>query len=407
MIKGKKIAIFGGTFNPPHIGHRKMAEMLCECEAFDKIHILPDCKPPHKTGDFAPGEDRLNMCRLAFGDLPKVEISDFELKLGGKSYTVRTLEELKKQGIEYPGFVIGADSLVNFQKWYRYEDVLKLAELIVYKRGGLSDEKMLSAKADLEKKGGKITLLDFCPPDISSTEIRKNIEEGKSVEGLVANEVEEYIKKKGFYLGDAFMEPVFSGKCVNYREKYDKYVLALKDCLTEKRFFHTLAVAKEAVRLAEKYGGDTEKAFLAGLLHDICKDTDPKQQLQLFSQFDIILDDIEKNAPKLWHAKLGAAYIQNVLGIDDEEIITAVRYHTTARADMSLLEKLIYLADFTSEDRNYNGVEDMRVAVDKSLEQAMYEALEFSVEDLKEKGTPIHKDTMDAYIQIKNAVKGS
>jgi predicted HD superfamily hydrolase involved in NAD metabolism len=136
-------------------------------------------------------------------------------------------------------------------------------------------------------------------------------------------------------------------------------------------------------------------------MHDVCKDMDPKEQLQLFEQFDIMLDNIEKNAPKLWHAILGAAYLERALGISDKEILNAVRYHTTARANMGLLEKLIYLADFTSEDRDYNGVDSMRKAVDVSLEKAMFEALEFSVEDLKAKGCPVHKDTMDAYLEVK------
>lgn len=403
MIVGKKIAVFGGTFDPPHMGHRKMVEMLCGIERFDNIVILPTCIPSHKIGNFVSAKDRLYMCQLAFGDLPKVEISDFEMRIGGKSYTVQTLEELKKHGIVYPAFIIGADSLVNFKKWYRYEDILKLAEIVVYKRAGFDIEKLLAVKAELEKKGGKISLLDFCPPNISSTEIRKSIKEGIGVTGLVNIEVEEYIKSKNFYSGDGFMEPRFFGKCIEYRKKYEEYVQMLKSRLTEKRFFHSLCVAKEAVRLAEKYGGDTEKAFLAGLLHDICKDTSPKQQLKLFEQFGIMLDDIEKNAPKLWHARLGAAYLEIVLGLEDREIINAVRYHTTARANMSLLEKLIYLADFTSEDRNYDGVDNIRVAVDDSLNKALYDALKFSVEDLEAKSLPVHSDTLEAYSEIENA----
>lgn len=199
------------------------------------------------------------------------------------------------------------------------------------------------------------------------------------------------------------MEPIFNGKGIKYREKYDDYVVLLKGRLTEKRFFHSLCVAKEALRLAEKYGADEEKAFLAGLLHDICKDTDPKEQLKLLNEFGIILDTVEKSALKLWHARSGAAYLENILKIGDEEIISAVRYHTTAKAGMTLLEKVLYLADFTSEDRDYPGVEDMRKAVDAGLDTAMYDALVFTIEDLKEKGSAVHEDTLQAYREI---VKG-
>ncbi len=196
------------------------------------------------------------------------------------------------------------------------------------------------------------------------------------------------------------MEPVFVGNGIAFREKYNDYVILLGKILGEKRFFHSLAVAKEALRLAEKYGCDTEKAFLAGLLHDICKDINPKEQLKLLEQFGIILGGIEKNAPKLWHAIAGAAYLEHVLKLDDSEIILAVRYHTTARAGMTLLEKIIYLADYTSEDRDYPGVEKMRKAVEEGLSTALKEALFFTIEDLKEKGSPAHEDTVAAYREL-------
>ena len=195
------------------------------------------------------------------------------------------------------------------------------------------------------------------------------------------------------------MEPEFGGVAAQYREKYDSYTKLLKTLLTEKRYHHTLCVAKEACRLAQKYSSNTEKAFLAGLLHDITKNFSEESQLQLFNEFGIILTELEKNAPKLWHAMLGAAYIEKKLNITDKDIINAVRYHTTARKNMSLLEKIIYLADFTSEERDYDGVDEMRKNVDISLEKAMSEALIFSVEDLKKKGCPVHKDTYEAYEQ--------
>ena len=185
-----------------------------------------------------------------------------------------------------------------------------------------------------------------------------------------------------------------------YSEKYKKYVELLKNRLTPKRFIHSLCVADEAVRLAIKYNCDTEKAFLAGLLHDCCKDMDAKEQLQLFERFGIMLNTIESKAPKLWHAIAGAEYISTELDIKDKDILAAVRYHTTARKGMSLLEKIIYLADFTSADRDYDGVSDMRKAVTKDLDTAMFEALDFSVKDLENKGLPVHSDTMEAYAEI-------
>lgn len=196
------------------------------------------------------------------------------------------------------------------------------------------------------------------------------------------------------------MEPTFLNDGILLREKYNDYVTLLRGRLSEKRFYHSLAVAKEALHLAQKYGANTEKAFLAGLLHDICKDTPKNEQLQIFSEFGIILSALEESAFKLWHAMSGACYIQNILNIKDADIISAVRYHTTAKAGMSLLEKIIYLADFTSEDRDYEGADEMRKAVDVGLEHAMREALIFTIDDLKQKGMPVHEDTLNAYREI-------
>lgn len=180
----------------------------------------------------------------------------------------------------------------------------------------------------------------------------------------------------------------------------ENYKDIIKPKLTERRYIHSLCVADEAVKLAEKYGCDKDKAYTAGILHDIIKDTPKEAMLKMFDDFGIIPTDIEKQAPKLWHAILGSEYIKRVLKIDDDEIISAVRYHTTAKAGMTLLEKVIYLADFTSADRDYNGVDDMRRYVMQDLNLAMQEALKFSVIDLAEQGRVIHPDTLNAYNEV-------
>lgn len=392
----KKTAIFGGTFNPPHLGHRFMVEGVAKLPEIEKVLVMPAKTPPHKSGEIVSPEHRVNMCRIAFDGVEKTEICLDELSLEGKNYTVKTLKYLRQKGIENPVWVIGADSLVNFHKWYMFEEILSLAELYVYMRQGISNESVLSAKENLEKSGAKITLLNILPPEISSSQIRQEIK-NKIYNNMFLNpKVLEYIKTHSLYK-DENMEPVFVGKGIDYREEFANYVEILRQRLSKKRFFHSLSVAKEALRLAEKYGADTKKSFLAGLLHDICKDDEPNLQLQLLNEFGIILDTVEKNARKLWHARAGAVYLKEKLNISDDEIISAVRYHTTAKANMSLLEKILYLADFTSEDRDYPGVEDMRKAVDVSLEYAMREALIFTVVDLTEKGMPVHNDTMEAY----------
>lgn len=191
-----------------------------------------------------------------------------------------------------------------------------------------------------------------------------------------------------------------AGGFIKLQEKIiENLKLILKQRLNEKRYYHSLCVADEAKRLAIKYGEDIEKAYLAGLLHDITKNSAIEEHLQIFKEFGIILNDIEKNAQKLWHAISGAEYVKNILCINDNEIIDAIRYHTTAKKDMSRLSLILYLADFTSADRDYEDVDVMRNLVDISLQKAFVYALKYSINDLVNSGRAVHIDTINAYNQ--------
>lgn len=180
----------------------------------------------------------------------------------------------------------------------------------------------------------------------------------------------------------------------------EKYIEIIRPKMSNRRFVHSLNVAKEAVKLCDKYGGDREKAYTAGILHDIMKEADPNFQLQILSDNGIMLDMVSQGAKKLWHAKSGAAYCKYILGIDDQDIINAISYHTTARAGMSQLEKIIYLADYIGEDRDYPGVEKMRAAVNRSMFDGMDFSLEFSIIDLVKRKKPVHPDTVAAFNEL-------
>lgn len=179
--------------------------------------------------------------------------------------------------------------------------------------------------------------------------------------------------------------------------EYKEYKKLLEKRLNEKRYLHSLAVADEAVRLADMYGADRQKAYLAGLLHDITKNASAEEHLNILNTFGIILTDIEKEAEKLWHAMSGAAYVKHILLIDDDEIYDAIRYHTTAKADLSLLSKVLYLADYTSTDRDYDDVDVIRGLVNKSLDDAYLYALKYTITDLTGRGKALHPDTVSAY----------
>ena len=166
------------------------------------------------------------------------------------------------------------------------------------------------------------------------------------------------------------------------------------------RFTHSVNVADEAVMLAKQYGCDEQLAYIAGILHDVAKEFSKEEQLQIIADGGIILDNVQKNAPKLWHSICGSIYVRDVMGIKDNNIINAVRYHTTGRADMSLLEKIIYTADFTSPERSYDGVETMRTLSRRRLEDAMLFSCKFTLENLSSKELAIHKDQLDCYNEL-------
>ena len=179
----------------------------------------------------------------------------------------------------------------------------------------------------------------------------------------------------------------------------DKYLHYL-DSLSEYRRVHSLNVSAEAVRYAEKYGGDVEKARLAGLLHDVTKETDFDTQLQIIENGGIMLTELEKRSPKLWHAISGACYVRDVIGIDDEDIFNAIRFHTTARAGMSQLEKIIFLADFTSAERDYPDIDVIREHAEYSIEEGMLYGIKFTIGRLVGRGDLVSPDALSAYNDI-------
>ena len=184
---------------------------------------------------------------------------------------------------------------------------------------------------------------------------------------------------------------------MEFSEKYSEYIALLRERLDDYRFEHSIAVANQSVKLAIRFGANSEKAYVAGLLHDICKNLKKEEQLQFFSRSAIMLTDTEKLSPKVWHAISGAQYLKEKLKINDDDIIDAVRYHTTGRAEMSLLEKVIYIADLTSLDRNYPDVDVLRKIVESNLDEGLIYALKFTITSLANKEQPIHPDTLNAY----------
>lgn len=179
-----------------------------------------------------------------------------------------------------------------------------------------------------------------------------------------------------------------------------EFLEEIKKRLNPDRLYHSLNVADEAKKLAKHYGADEQKAFTTGLLHDILKNTPDSELLQYFERNGIMLTETERASRKTWHAMAGADFLRRELHVTDEDILSAVRWHTTGRAGMTLLDKVLFVADFISADRDYPGVERMREKAYVSLEDAMLEGLQFTINELVENAWPVHEDSIRAYNEL-------
>lgn len=382
-----RIGIFGGTFNPPHKGHKRMALEMMKSASLDKILIIPTFTPPHKTAtDLASTKDRVEMCNLLFSE-DCFEVSDIEIKREGKSYTVDTVSELKKL---YPDdelfLIIGSDMLLSFHKWYKFEDIISEVTLCVATRENEIAPEVLSAyaKETLKLSDGDYILSHMSPMECSSTEVREMVNNKEDLSAVLTETVADYIEK--FQL---------------YSAEYPEYKSLLREMLDDYRYIHSLGVAESARELAVIYGYNEDKAYKAGLLHDIMKNASEDYQLQIMEKGGIILSQAEKNNPKLWHAMAGECYLRDEMGIEDEELLGAVRYHTTGKAGMNLLEKIVYIADYISKERNYPDVDVMRrLSKEESLEEASLYALRYSIRKFESMGGIIHTDSIDYYNEL-------
>lgn len=178
---------------------------------------------------------------------------------------------------------------------------------------------------------------------------------------------------------------------------FGEYEAEVKKHLSPGRFYHSQCVAQCAAQLAQRYGADVEKARLAGILHDIMKDTEPREQLKIIEKYGIMLTEAERRNTKLWHALSGAAYAEHVLGVEDREIIDAIACHTGGKAGMGLLDKVLFAADYISADRDYPGVEELRELSESSLEEVMVEGIAFTIPERMEARLTLEPRSIEAY----------
>ena len=379
-----KIAIYGGTFNPPHRGHVESLQAVYEQAKPDRVLVIPASIPPHK--ELAAGspnaEERLELTRLAFKELPYAEVTDMELTRTGKSYTSDTVAELLRK---YPDaelmLAMGTDMFLSFETWHEYRYLIDNVTMLVFARREGEDEKIFKYGEYLESKyGAKINYIMHDPLPISSSEIRRLLPMRLGRE-LLPGAVFARIVKNGDYAA----KPDFPW----LREQSYAY-------LSPKRIPHVQGCEWEAVRLAKRWGESEEDAAEAGILHDITKKLVLSEQLILSEKYGIINDTYETANVKLLHAKTGAALARDLFNISDR-VYSAIRWHTTGKPDMTLLEKIIYMADYIEPNRDFPGVDRLRKLAYEDLDAAMALGLKMSLEDIRSYGAEPYEVTVSAY----------
>lgn len=395
-----KIGIYGGTFNPPHLGHVTAARAVFELLKLDRLLVIPAGLPPHKDlPDHSPtAAQRLEMTRLAAEQMGldgKVEVVDIELSRAGKSYTSDTLAQLKER---YPDdelwLLMGTDMFLTLQAWHAPEEILSLAGIAAFGRTEADTEELFSVQRDyLYKTYPQARIFTLTIPgviDVSSTELRQKLAAGEGG-ALLPPAVYGYILRQGLYGTNADLKHLSISQLRPVALSYLKH----------KRIPHVLGTEQEAIRLAERYGADVEKARIAALLHDCTKKLDMESQLALCDHYGIQLDELEQVSLKLLHSKTGAALARDVFGVD-EEIYNDIWWHTTGHANMTLLEKIIYLADYIEPSRDFPGVDKLRSVCYKDLNEGLLLGLEMTIREMTDMGNPVHRATLEA----RDALKG-
>ena len=401
----KSIAIMGGTFDPIHYGHLATAEAVLHRFNVDKIIFMPTghsyMKENGEGEKVTPNEQRFMMTSLATVRNKNFLTSRIEIDRKGKTYTVDTIEEIRKLcGPDvHIYFITGADAIEQIMTWKNPEKLFSLCDFIAVTRPGYNKNKLYEEIGEIMGKyKSRIYYMQVPALEISSSDIRKRVAAGQPIKYLLPESVEEYIEKFGLY-----KKPVKS----EVKFMLDKNVMQekLQSSLSIKRYIHTLGVVKEAKKLAKIYGNEEtkDKAEVAALLHDCAKDYPLELKKRLCKEYHIELDDIIKSQMDLAHPLLGAEVAKREYLVDDEEILNAIKYHTTGKRKMSLLDKIVFIADYIEENRKpFEGLEEARRLAYIDLDLAMKFILEHTIEYVNERNMKLHPLSVEALEYYKN-----
>lgn len=384
-----KIGILGGTFDPVHIAHIEMAKAAKTQYSLDKVLLMPSGNSPHKDNNkLTDSVHRTNMVKLAVEDLEGIEFSDFEMKIDDVTYTALVLEKFKTEHLDDDlFFIMGSDSIVAFFSWYQPEKVVSLAKLLVVKRDDESSDIMEERISEIETRfDAKIGIVSMKTYDISSSDIRLGSDE--SIKELVPSKVYNYILEHGLY----------QDKDVNKAWNVNKIIKDLEKILKPSRMEHTIGVAETAKEMAESFGANPNKAYLAGILHDCAKNMDENQLFGICSNENIPVTEFEDKNRFLLHAKVGEYIARTKYGISDEEVLSAIRWHTTGKENMTTLEKIIFSADYIEPNRyKQKNLEYLRSIANQDLDMLVFCILRDTVDYLSNNSDGIEENTLKAF----------
>lgn len=390
----QRIGIYGGTFNPPHIGHVRAAEYALQTMELNRLLVIPSCISPHKqlpAGSPSP-QQRLQMAKLAFAGIEKIEVSDMELCRGGSSYTWETVRQVKEA---HPDgelvLFMGTDMFLSFDSWKHPERILQNANIAVFYRGDPGEKQKIHEKKEFfEALNAKVYLVENPVTEISSTQLRRMLV-FQCAQPFLPAKVMNYMRQNRLY-----------GCMDDYQNlsmgDLEQTVVSL---LNPNRVAHVLGCRQTAKELAELYGADTTDAQRAALLHDITKALDGELQLTVCREYGIKLDSFSAQNPKTLHALTGSLVAQRIFG-ENDAVVAAIRSHTTGKENMNTLEKIIYVADYMEPNRDFPGVESLRSLAYRDLDGALELGLRMTLSMLRQQGREVSPESAQALNFLEN-----
>ena len=390
----ERIGIFGGAFNPPHVGHLDAARYAAQALGLSRLLLIPSNISPHKQApsQTANAQQRLEMTGLAAAGIPGLEVCDIELRREGISYTYQTIEQL---AAEYPDaqlvLLMGTDMFLCFDSWKETGRILAHATLGVFCRGEKAEKEAIAAKKQqLEASGVRVELVAHPVTAISSTQLRRMLI-FDCASPFLADPVQVYIRENGLY-----------GTGRDYRNlSMAELEQTVVELLNPNRVRHVLGCRDTAAKLARYWGADETAAARAGLLHDVTKALDGPLQLTLCREYGRVLDEFSENNPKTLHALTGSLVAERVFG-ESRAVVDAIASHTTGKPGMNLLEKIIYVADYMEPNRDFPGVERLREMAYTDIDKALALGLQMTLDVLKEQGRQISPASAQALAYLQN-----